>query len=67
MRDTPEHLARWPQLAAQLHVCADVIEPAFRKADAAALRHQWYPDVIVGESCATGSRDTHTNHRLDLA
>ena len=40
-------LARWPQLAGNLQVCADVIEPAFRKADRAALRHQWYHRQLV--------------------
>jgi hypothetical protein len=47
MHDTPADLARWPQLAGNLQVCADAIEPAFRKADAAALRHQWYHRQLV--------------------
>jgi hypothetical protein len=47
MHDTPEDLARWPQLAGDIQVCAEVIEPAFRKADRAALRHQWYHRQLV--------------------
>ncbi len=47
MNDTPADLARWPQLAASLQVCAQMIEPAFRKSDGAALRHQRIHREIV--------------------
>jgi len=40
MHDSQADLAHWQQLAGKLQVCADVIEPAFRKADGAALWHQ---------------------------
>jgi hypothetical protein len=42
IHDSTADLARWSQLADKLRDCADVIEPAFRKADSAALRHQGY-------------------------
>ena len=42
MHDSEADLAHWQQLAGKLQVCAEVIEPAFRKADGAALRHQSY-------------------------
>jgi len=42
MHDSEDDLAHWQQLAGKLQVCAEVIEPAFRKADGAALRHQSY-------------------------
>jgi len=32
MHDSEEDLAHWQQLAGKLQVCAEVIEPAFRKA-----------------------------------
>jgi hypothetical protein len=41
MRDDEDDWGRWPALADPLRVCAAIIEPAFRKADVAALRHQW--------------------------
>jgi len=41
MHDSEEDLDHWQQLAGKLQVCAEVIEPAFRKADGATLRHQW--------------------------
>jgi hypothetical protein len=47
MRDSEEDLAHWQQLAGKLQVCAEVIEPAFRKADGAALRHQSYYRQLV--------------------
>ncbi|MFI5458008.1 MAG: hypothetical protein ACHRXM_21420 [Isosphaerales bacterium] len=47
MHDAPDDLAHWPQLAGRLQVCAEVIEPAFRKADGAALRHQWNHRQLV--------------------
>jgi hypothetical protein len=40
MLDTPEELARWPALAEPLRQCESAIGPAFRAADAAALKHQ---------------------------
>ena len=40
MHDSEADLARWQQLAGKLQVCAEVIEPTFRKADGAALWHQ---------------------------
>jgi hypothetical protein len=43
MQDTLADLKRWPELAGTLQVCAEVIEPAFRRADQKALRHQrWH-------------------------
>jgi len=42
MHDSEEDIARWQQLAGKLQLCAEVIEPAFHKADGAALRHQSY-------------------------
>ena len=47
MEDTPEDLARWPGLAPVLDVCASVVEPPFRKADKAALRHQWIHRQLI--------------------
>jgi hypothetical protein len=40
MRDTPKDLARWPTLEGSLRQCEEVIGPAFRTADSAALAHQ---------------------------
>jgi hypothetical protein len=37
MEDRPE---QWPALAARLEECRQIIEPVYRKADAAAMRHQ---------------------------
>ncbi len=37
MEDRPE---QWPALAARLEECQQIIEPVYRKADAAAMRHQ---------------------------
>jgi hypothetical protein len=41
MHDTEADMARWPALAPMLRTCAELVEPAFRRADKAALRHQW--------------------------
>jgi hypothetical protein len=41
MQDSTADLKRWPELAGMLQVCAEVVEPAFRGADQAGLRHQW--------------------------
>ena len=40
MQDTADDRKAWPELASMLDVCAEVIEPVFRKADKAALEHQ---------------------------
>ena len=42
MHDSEADLAHWQQLAGKLQVCAELIEPALRTADGAALRHQSY-------------------------
>ncbi len=47
MHDSEADLAHWQQLAGKLQVCAEVIEPAFRKADGTALRHQSYHRHLV--------------------
>jgi hypothetical protein len=47
MHNAPDDLAHWQQLAGKLQVCAEVIEPACRKADGAALRHQSYHRQLV--------------------
>jgi len=47
MHDSEADLAHWQQLAGKLQDCAEVIEPAFRKADGAALRHQSYHRQLV--------------------
>jgi hypothetical protein len=40
MEDTADDRRMWPALASMLDLCAEVIEPPFRKADQAALKHQ---------------------------
>jgi len=52
MHDAPDDLARWQQLAGKLQVCAEVIEPAFRKADGAALRHQSYHRQYIAKQAS---------------
>ena len=37
MHDSEADLAHWQQLAGKLQVCAEVIEPTFRKADASRV------------------------------
>jgi hypothetical protein len=41
MQETADDRKIWPALAPMLDVCAEVVEPAFRRADKAALWHQW--------------------------
>jgi hypothetical protein len=55
MEDAPDDLARWPSLAPMLEVCAKVVEPAFRKADKAALRHQWIHRQLIKWATAFGT------------
>ena len=55
MHDTPDDMARWPALAPMLDVCATVVEPAFRKADKAALRHQWIHRQLIKWATAFGT------------
>jgi len=50
--DSEEDLARWQQLAGKLQDCAEVIEPAFRKADGAALRHQSYHQQRIAKQAS---------------
>jgi len=57
MLDTPEDLAHWPAMADPLRVCDRLILPAFRAADSAALRHQWYHRLLtkLAATCGTGA------------
>jgi len=52
MHDSEADLAHWQQLAGKLQVCAEVIEPAFRKADGAALRHQSYHRQYIAKQAS---------------
>jgi len=52
MHDSEADLARWQQLAGKLQVCAEVIEPAFRKADGASLRHQSYHQQRIAKQAS---------------
>jgi hypothetical protein len=47
MQDTADDRRIWPGLASALDVCAEVVEPPFRKADKAALRHQWHHRQLI--------------------
>ena len=40
MVDTPEQLAWWPLLRKPLEICEREVLPAYKQADARALRHQ---------------------------
>jgi len=40
MVDTPEQLAWWPLLRKPLEICEREVLPAYKQADAGALRHQ---------------------------
>jgi len=55
MHDSEANLAHRQQLAGKLQVCAEVIEPAFRKADGAALRHQSYHRQLVNWATVFGT------------
>jgi hypothetical protein len=52
MHDSEADLAHWQQLAGKLQDCAEIIEPAFRKADGAALRHQSYHRQYIAKQAS---------------
>ena len=52
MHDSEADLAHWEQPAGKLQVCAEVIEPAFRKAVGAALRHQSYHQQHIAKQAS---------------
>jgi hypothetical protein len=55
MQDTAADPARWPGLAGMLQVCAEVVEPAFRKTDREALHHQFKHRQLIKPVAAFGS------------
>lgn len=55
MRDTPQDLARWPELAEALRVCEEVLGPLYRASDEAAKKHQRQHRLltVVAAVCGT--------------
>ena len=65
--DRPVDLALWPQLAEKLRVCAGVVEPAFREADAAALRHQSDHRLLIKLATVFGTAAMEGGDRTCMA